>query len=480
MSTRIFVFAFISAVTCLLAACDPLADTSVSPGKKDSSTPQPTPEVFTPSTPDPTPSPTPTPLPTPTPSPTPTPDPTPPPLPSIGRKTIDLSRYYNGITIETDFLAEQSDLTAATERNINNSYKLELRLRVQVPKAATTLKEINANFKGLDKLLPQFPQLLETATVSPAWKQLYENKVNWTRRNASRLNTLLSRHNFYDCDTILELRHPETKRRALFILSDMDVNTDGSDGDRNYTVDDSSMYYLPQTSYRWPKQTKRINPMLTKEKNRLKKLEADYAKPGLSSQVNRELREGIANAKRRIGDLSHFSFLISDADPFIVLPGFMLRSGSSPYKPRIGDYAVVIYNDKIYPAILGDAGPSFKMGETSMRICREIEPKTNAIRRAVNNIRVAYIVFPGSAEKKAAPPDLDAWHARCSELLAELDGSTPALHSWENIIKPWPTPTPSPTPTPTPAPVSTPVSTPSPAPTPASSATPTPDASSGI
>ena len=33
----------------------------------------------------------------------------------------------------------------------------------------------------------------------------------------------------------------------------MDLNTDGSDGGRNFPIDGSSPTFQPQTSYRWPK-----------------------------------------------------------------------------------------------------------------------------------------------------------------------------------------------------------------------------------
>jgi len=427
-----------------LTACDRPAEPPAQPGPS----PSPTAPAVTPS---PTPAPTPTPEPTPEPEPTPTPDPTPPPLPSIGRKSIDLARYYNGITVESEYLPEQGEVTAAVDRNDNASYVLEIRFRIRVPIPASTREQLMANDPKLPAMLTGFDQLLEQAKVSPAFTRLYENKVEWNRNRVGRLDDLLSRHNFYDCDTILEVTHPETGRRALLVMADMDVNTDGSDGDRNVEIDDSSMFFQPQTSYRWRRQTKRPNPFLAKSEARLKELEREFAEPGLSVEKNRQLRQSIDAVNRRIFDLKTYSFLISDTDPFIVLPGFMLRGDTSPFAPKLGDYALVIYGDKIYPAILGDAGPSFKMGEASMRLCREIDPRTSSIRRAVSNIRVTYIVFPGTAPANAGPPDLEAWHDACETLLNEIGGSPTELHRWENLVPPWPTPTPSPTPTPEPS-----------------------------
>jgi hypothetical protein len=74
--------------------------------------------------------------------------------------------------------------------------------------------------------------LLTPDSVSPFFKDLYETKLKLLRENLTRLDQLLSRHNFYDCQTVLQLKHPETHRRAVLLQADMDVDADGSDGDR--------------------------------------------------------------------------------------------------------------------------------------------------------------------------------------------------------------------------------------------------------
>jgi len=99
----------------------------------------------------------------------------------------------------------------------------------------------------------------------------------------------------------------------------------------------------------------------------------------------------------------------------------------------------------MYPAILGDAGPSYKVGEASLRLCREIGHTGTALARPVSGLEVTYLVFPGSADEKRSAPDLDRWHTRCAELLAEIGvTNSAALHHWENVVPPWPTPTPTP------------------------------------
>ena len=69
-------------------------------------------------------------------------------------------------------------------------------------------------------------------SVSPFFAQLYETKVKMLRANLSRLDLLLSRHNFYDCQTVLQLKHPQTNRKVVLLQAEMDVDADGSDSDR--------------------------------------------------------------------------------------------------------------------------------------------------------------------------------------------------------------------------------------------------------
>ena len=404
------------------------------------------------------PPPPPTPTPTPTASPTPVPSPTPTPTPFVPRKPMDTGMLFNGLqykwTVET-----APGETAVRDREIDNSYRLELNLKVRVPRPATSLEDVKLANPQLPKLLPSLPELLSTAQVSPDFKKLYDLKLDWLKGRLEKLEQILSRHNFYDCDTILKLKHPETGRRALFVQGDMDVNVDGSDGDRNVEVDGSGQFFQPQTSYRWPKVTDRPNPFLKRYEERIAEAEAEMAKPETTETRRGQLRERIATSKRMITDLKSSSFLVSKTDPTIVLPGFMLR-GSGPDAPKIGDYAVVIHEGKMYPAIVGDAGPSYKVGEASLRLCNEIRDTGTPLARPVSDLTVTYLVFPGSADEKRSAPDLDKWHARCAELLAEIGVAEAPLHRWENVVPPWPTPTPSPTPGVSPAPEASPAVSP--------------------
>ncbi len=414
--------------------------------------------------------PSPTPSPSPSPSATPTSVPTPTPIPQIERKPLSTARLFNGLGLESRVLAKPSEELASQDRRDVDAFRVEVTVHARLPRASQTENDLARNDPTLPGMFREFSTLLEHSKVSPFFDHLYRLKVAEVERSLGRLDQILSRHNFYDCETILEMTHPTTGRRALLAIGDMDVNVDGSDGDRNVTVDGSSQFFLPQTSYRWPKQTDRPNPFLKVEENRLATLRAEKAAGKADAARLKEIEAGMDLAKRRIVDLKRWSFLVSETEPFIVLPGFMMRDKSLPFAPGIGDYAVVLYEGRAYPAILGDAGPSLKIGEASLLLCRELNPRSSALSRPVSNLKVAYLVFPGSADPEAAPPNLTAWREKTAALVAEIGGLSVDLHEWPNLVKPWPTPTPSPTPEPSPVPTATPEGSVSPAPSP--SATP--------
>lgn len=377
-------------------------------------------------------------------TPTPPPRPTPEPTPFVSRKPMDTGMMFNGLQYKWRVETSPGE-TAARDREINDAYRLELNLHIRVPRPATTVDDLKVVNARLPELLPTLPLLLEGAKVSPAYDKLYELKLDWLKARLQRLEGILSRHNFYDCDTILQFLHPETGRKALFIQSEMDVNVDGSDGDRNVTVDGSGQFFQPQTSYRWPKKTERPNPFLASILEKKAATEAELQAPGVSPAKQSELREKIAHYGVQIHDLERWSFLVSETDPFIVLPGFMMR-GEGDYVPKLGDYAVVIHEGNIYPAIVGDAGPSYKMGEASLRLCKQIKDRGTPLARPVSDLHVTYLVFPGTADPERDVPDLVKWQTRCAELLADLGVPEAKLHTWENLVQPWPTPTPEPTP----------------------------------
>jgi hypothetical protein len=283
--------------------------------------------------------------------------------------------------------------------------------------------------------------MLPTAKVSGFYHKLYENKTNAIQRDLTRLNKILDRHTFFDCETILELTHPTSKRKAMLIQSEMDVVCDGSDGDRMATLDEyifMSDYYQPFTSYAWAKRTKTPNPLLAKWEERLKKAKEQFNVKGLPADKNRELKVLIDQLGLEIKDMKARSSLIAEKDPFIVLSlVFRGYADTNKHTPQMGDYAVVIYGDKMYPAICGDYGPTQKMGEASLFMAKTINDKATPYRRPESDLKVTYLIFPGTAEKPNSPPNLDHWHDKCSAYLQEIGAPGPgrALHRWEDPFK---------------------------------------------
>ncbi|MEN3941804.1 glycoside hydrolase family 75 protein [Prosthecobacter sp. SYSU 5D2] len=374
----------------------------------------------------------------------------PPPLPEafIPRRDVDVSTFYNGITIKTELLKEQGTY-ANLERLDPDAYRAEFKLSVRVPKANQSLAELSRINPALPTLLPDLAAMLPASKVSGFYHKLYENKTNGIQRDITRLNKILDRHNFFDCETILEMEHPTTKRKSLLIQSEMDVVADGSDGDRMATLDEyifMSDYYQPFTSYAWAKKTKTPNPLLARWEARLKKAQADYAVKGLTAERNRELQALIRQLELEISEMKSRSSLIAEKDPFIVLSLLFRGHPTNKHTPNMGDYAVVIYGDKMYPAICGDYGPSQKMGEASLMMAKTINEKASPYRRPESDLKVTYVVFPGTAEKPNSPPNLEHWHAKCAEYLKEIgtQNADEVLHRWEDPFKkPEPVPEPA-------------------------------------
>jgi hypothetical protein len=372
------------------------------------------------------------------------------PTPYVPQKTLNVGSIFNGIHFKAK-LETVTGTTATADRAMPDSYTIELNVKVTVPKPHRSIAELAKLNEHIAKLLPGLEALLATAKVSPEYDDFYRRKVTSIRTNMDRLDQLISRHNFFDCETILELQNPKTKRKALFIQADMDVDTDGADGDRLPTFDTSSRTFQPLTSYRWKKRTATPNPCVPIWEKRIADNEVKIKDPKNAADVQHLKSENV-RLRAELADMKAHSFLIGSLDPFVVLPTQMFSGKRNGYVPRIGDYCVVLAGDAFFPAILGDSGPTTKIGEASLRLCREINPKSNGDLRAVNDLKVTYIVFPNSAEKESGPPDLLLWQTRCDALLKELDDYAGKFFLWQQPPPPTPTPAPS-VPTPAPAPV---------------------------
>ena len=390
---------------------------------------------------------------------TPTPAPTPTRPPVISGK-LDTAKLFNGITLHSS-VETIPGADATMERSQPDSYVLDLRLQARVPSPNKTIEELAKVSPQLPTLLPGLASMLSADPVSPLYAQLYDTKIRMLRENLARLDLLLSRHNFFDCQTVLQLQHPQSHRKALLLQADMDVDSDGSDADRMPASTGAPTNFKPSTSYRWPKKTAAPNPYLAATEDELKRAEAEYALATTAPARKSSLRNAIAQLRAEIGTLKKYSFLIGAIDPFIVVPGAFTH-GPAPIKP--GDYALVVFGDSTYPAIVGDIGPNDKVGEASLRIAKQINPLSTPYNRPVSDLKVSYIIFPGTTDKPFGPPDLEKIQARCETLVKELGGTSVPLHHWQNIIPP------SPTPSPTPSPSLSPSVTPSPSPTAAASA----------
>jgi hypothetical protein len=389
----------------------------------------------------------PTPTPTPTPFSSPTPTPTPLPEAFIPSSRMETAKLFNGLEIHSKVSTVEGP-PAIVGRKTPEAYLLDLDIKIQVPKPAQTLEELQAADPALDVALPGLRERLATAKVSNFYHALYQLKVDAVNRELARLDQIVSRHNFFDCNTILEIKDANTNRKALLIQSDMDVNADGSDSDRYQEVDGSYLNFQPFTSYRWPKKTDKPSQFLATREEKLKQLSTEFGAKTTTPDRKKLLKDQIEDLQRGIDDLKKFSFLVSKLDPFVVLPGFMLRQTNHAYLPKLGDYVVVLFKGKLYPALLGDVGPSYKIGEASMRICSELDPRSNAYNRPSSNLDITYIVFPGSTEGQPGPPDLKRLHDRCAGLLNEIGGYAGELWMWEDLLaKPSATPAPTPTPT---------------------------------
>lgn len=344
---------------------------------------------------------------------------------------------------------------ASIERRSKDSYVANFSLDVKIPTPATTAKQLAKINPHLTKMLPGLTSLTEKSKVSPFYTKLYNNKAARLKREVLNLGKVLTSHNFYDCETMLELQHPDSGRKVFLFQADMDVVTDGSDGDRLEKMPDAivnSTFYQPFTSYSWDKVTKKKNPMIKGWEQRIKNAKAELAIASTSSERKNWLRSRMKKLRIGIDDMKIHSFLIAEHDPFIVISvDKIIAARTQEDVPGVGDYVAVIYKDKIYPAIVGDGGPTFKAGESSLRLAKQINPQATPYSRPVSTLGVTYIVFPGTAVKPRAAPDYDLWYEECTKLLGEIGGlsSDYPLHRWEDTLpKPKPKPKPEPEPEP--------------------------------
>lgn len=349
----------------------------------------------------------------------------PPPYYRVEKGT-DVSKTSRGFDYKQK-VEERSGGLASGERETDGSYEASLLLAVNRPEAADSFKELATMNPALPKILPDLEMMVERAVVSPFYQKLYDNKMVRLKKYAHRFDRVLTKHNYYDCQTMLELEHPVSKRKVFLMQADMDVVSDGSDGDRLPTMPEeivNSAYYQPFTSYGWKKTGEIENPMIAGWRKRLTKAKEE----GNASEVER-LERGIADLQRR-------SFLIAEYDPFIVIPIDILGDRESAWGPNVGDFVAVIFGETIYPAIVGDGGPTFKAGEASLRMAREINSRASPYSRPVSDLTVTYVIFPRSSAEPWRAPNYEAWHRACADLLEDIGGLGEGyqLYQWKNTL----------------------------------------------
>jgi len=350
----------------------------------------------------------------------------------------DVKKLRNGIPFHSDVLIEKGNL-ASVERASLESYTASYQLRLKVPKASQSMDDLKKSSADIDRILPKLAKLLEKAEVSKFYNVLYDNKVARIKKDATRLFELLSKENLYDLQTMLNLRDPDTSRRIFLMQSEMDVVSDGSDGDRLAAMPAEiveSANYQPFTSYGWKKQSATPNPMVAGWEKRIVAAEAELALPATTAARKVWLKERVAYLNKGIADMKARSFLVAEYDPFIVIPVNLLTDNNDAHAPKIGDYAVVIHDGKLYPSLVGDGGPTYKVGEASLRMAKQLNARSTPYSRPVSDLKVTYLVFPNSRDAERSAPDYAKWRTRCEELLKEIGGIGEgfSLHTWENTF----------------------------------------------
>ena len=131
------------------------------------------------------------------------PTPAQPNKPPLITGKLDTARLFSGITVQAAVEPTPGG-AASDERADPLSYVLELKLHARVPAPNKTIDELAKVSPELPRLLPGLAAMITPESVSPYFKELYEIKLRNLRENLVRLDQLLSRHNYYDCQTVLQ------------------------------------------------------------------------------------------------------------------------------------------------------------------------------------------------------------------------------------------------------------------------------------
>ena len=74
-------------------------------------------------------------------------------------------------------------------------------------------------------------------------------------------------------------------------------------------------------------------------------------------------------------------------------------------------------------------------GEASLRMAKEINPKSSPYSRPESDLKVSYLIFPGTRDPADAP-DLEKWHGKVGALLKDIGGLGEGyeLHRWADYF----------------------------------------------
>ena len=142
---------------------------------------------------------------------------------------------FNKIQIRTDVAIRKGSLPSV-ERARDESYQAHFQVVVNVPEASDSMKDLATANGKLPNMLPGLSRMMPKAKVSGFFHLLYKDKLAHLKEKMVNLEKVLSRHNFYDCQTMLELTYPGTGQKVLLVQADMDVVADGSDGDGGFNL----------------------------------------------------------------------------------------------------------------------------------------------------------------------------------------------------------------------------------------------------
>lgn len=283
---------------------------------------------------------------------------------------------------------------------------------------------------GLTKALPSLGTLLKDAVVSPKYDEMYHRKAVHLINNGNQLDS-----HYTDAATVLHLTDKSTQTKVVLFQAAMEVDVDGSNPERfeslnQYDLTDPD--FQPRLSYEWLSEKAASNPfdpVLKETTSQLDQLLHDlssfYQKGGFAYDKNKQLRHGTNGAltlgvdqlnktlaavikankevKELRNQLGRNASLMGKEDPFIVIPQWWIESGTTDTHPvKLGDFAAVIFNGEIYPAIVGDLGPDLKCGEASLPLARKLNPKYNSS-NGLDDPRATYLIFPGSGDSLRTP-----------------------------------------------------------------------------